>query len=218
VENLDILVGEAKERNLRLQAARSDIEARKALSKAAFWEALPKVDFVASLGGNGLAGGAQDVIFGGDTLRAPFSGTMGEAMRQALKRNYPTWSVGVEVSVPIGLRSGLGEEDRLDAELIIAEQLLIQQARALEEEVRTSYRELFNGKRRLQAARAGVDAAGEQVRIGLIEFQNGRTTAFELVRLGADFAVAQQRYSQATVRSAKAATNLRQLTSGAYGK
>ncbi len=218
VENLDILVGEAKERNLRLQAARSDIEARKALSKAAFWEALPKVDFVASLGGNGLAGGAQDVIFGGDTLRAPFSGTMGEAMRQALKRNYPTWSVGVEVSVPIGLRSGLGEEDRLDAELIIAEQLLIQQARALEEEVRTSYRELFNGKRRLQAARAGVDAAGEQVRIGLIEFQNGRTTAFELVRLGADFAVAQQRYSQAMVRSAKAATNLRQLTSGAYGK
>ena len=58
----------------------------------------------------------------------------------------------------------------------------------------------------------------KKVRIGLIEFQNGRTTAFELVRLGADFAVAQQRYSQAMVRSAKAATHLRQLTSGAYGK
>jgi len=75
---------------------------------------------------------------------------------------------------------------------------------------------LFNGKRRMKAAQEGVDAAREQVRIGFIGFQNGRSTAFELVRLGADFAVAQQRYSQALVRSAKAAANLRQLTSGAY--
>ncbi len=69
----------------------------------------------------------------------------------------------------------------------------------------------------MNAAREGVTAAQEQVRIGLIEFQNGRSTAFELVRLGADFAVAQQRYSQALVRGAKAAASLRQLTSGAYG-
>ena len=82
--------------------------------------------------------------------------------------------------------------------------------------MRQSYRELNNGQRRLKAAREGVQAAQEQVRIGLIEFQNGRSTAFELVRLGADFAAAQQRYSQALVRSAKAAATLKQLTSGAY--
>jgi outer membrane protein TolC len=99
---------------------------------------------------------------------------------------------------------------------VIAEQQQVQLTRTLEEEVRGSCRELFNGQRRMKAAKEGVNAAQEQVRIGLIEFQNGRTTAFELVRLGADFAVAQQRYSQALVRSAKAAANLRQLTSGAY--
>jgi outer membrane protein TolC len=98
----------------------------------------------------------------------------------------------------------------------LAEQQYIQQGRELEEEVRSSYRDLFHGQRRLKAARQGVTAAAEQVRIGLIEFQNGRTTAFELVRLGEDFAVAQQRYSDALVRSAKAAASLRQLTSGAY--
>ena len=98
----------------------------------------------------------------------------------------------------------------------MAEQMFVQQARTLEEQVRTSCRELENGQRRLLASREGVAAAQEQVRIGLIEFQNGRSTAFELVRLGQDFAVAQQRYSQALVRSAKAAATLRQLTSGAY--
>jgi outer membrane protein TolC len=176
---------------------------------------LPRVDLTASLGGSGLAGTAQNVIFNGDTLRTTVGGTFGDATRQALKRDFPSWSLGVEVSVPIGLRSGLGEQERLEAEVVIAEQRRIQVERILEEQVRASYRDLFHGKRRLQAAKEGVLAAQEQVRIGLIEFQNGRSTAFELVRLGADFAVAQQRYTQALVRSAKAAVNLKQLTSGA---
>ena len=50
----------------------------------------------------------------------------------------------------------------------------------------------------------------------MIEFQNGKLTAFELVRLAEDFAVAQQRYSDALVKTVKAAADLRQLTSGYY--
>ena len=79
--------------------------------------------------------------------------------------------------------------------------------------MRATHREVSHGRARRQAAREGVEAAQEQVRIGLLEFHNGRTTAFELVRLGEDFAVAQRRYSEALVRTAKAAATLRQLTS-----
>jgi outer membrane protein len=216
IEPVDSLVSIAIRNNLDLQAAKADVNAASALVSAAGWEALPSVDLVGSLGGSGLAGTAQNVIFGGDTLRTTRGGGFGDAIGQVTKRDFPTWSVGVEVSIPIGFRSGLGEEDRLQAEVMIAEQRYIERTRALEEEVRSSYRELFHGQRRLQAAREGVEAAQEQVRIGLIEFQNGRSTAFELVRLGADFAAAQQRYSEAMVRTAKAATTLKQLTSGAY--
>ncbi len=216
IDNINALVEQAQEKNLTLQAAKADVEARRALSSAAMWESLPKVDLVGSLGGNGLSGTPRNVIFGGDTLRTTVNGSLGDAMGEAVKRKFPQWSLGIEVSIPIMLRSGLGEKDRLDAEVVFAEQRQIQLARALEEQVRASCREVANGSRRLGAAREGVEAAQEQVRIGQIEFQNGRSTAFELVRLGADFAVAQQRYSQALVRSAKAAANLRQLTSGAY--
>lgn len=215
-DDVDALVQRAVARNLALQAARADVEARRALSRAAFWEALPRLDVVGTLGGSGLSGTARDVIFGSDTLRTTRGGTFGDALNQAWKRAFPTWSVGLELTVPIGLRSGLGEQERLEADVVLAEQSLVQQERLLEEEIRAGYRELMNSGKRLAAARNGVQAAQEQVRIGLIEFQNGRTTAFELVRLGADFAVAQQRYSQALVRSAKAAAQLRQLTSGAY--
>jgi outer membrane protein TolC len=65
----------------------------------------------------------------------------------------------------------------------------------------------------LEAAQGGVNASLEQVRIGLIEYRNGRTTAFELTRVSADLATAQQRLSQALVRTAKAYADLKRLTS-----
>lgn len=220
IGEIDVLVEQAKERNLSLQAGKADIEARRSLSNAAFWEMLPDVNLVGSIGGTGFGGVGvpQRIRFGTiDTLIQFPDKSLGDAVNQATKRDFPNWSVGVEVSIPLLLRSGRGERDRLEAEVIIAEQRYISEQRLLEEQVRTTYRELAHGKRRLEAAREGVHAAQEQVRIGLIEFQNGRSTAFELVRLGADFAIAQQRYSQALVRGAKAAATLRQLTSGAYG-
>lgn len=217
VEPVEVVVEHAMKNNLDLQAAQSDVEANRSLADAAGWEMLPSVDLVGSIGGNGLAGSAQDVIFNGDTLRTTVGGGFSDALHEAINRDFRTWSVGVEVRIPIGFRSGLGERDRLQAEVAGAEQRYTEQARALEEQVRASYRELVHGKERVVAAREGVEAAQEQGRIGLIEFHNGRSTAFELVRLSADYAAAQQRYSDAVVRTAKAATTLRQLMSGSAG-
>lgn len=215
-DSVDILVQRAFEGNLDLQAAQKDVEAAQALASAAGWEALPSVNLVGSLGGSGLGGNGQQVIILSDTLPVPPSRSFNDAVTQVTKHLFPNWSVGVEVSIPIGFRSGLGEKDRLEAQVLNAQQTYIEQSRTLEEQIRSTYRELSHGKNRIQAARAGVEAAQEQVRIGLIEFRNGHTTAFELVRLGEDFAVAQQRYSAALVRIAKAAATLKRLTSGAY--
>ncbi|MCI0706840.1 MAG: TolC family protein [Ignavibacteriae bacterium] len=216
LEPIDELVERALRMNLDLQASKRDVEAARALADAAGWEALPSVDLVGTLGGSGLTGRAREVIFGSDTLRTTRGGSLSDALSQVAKREFPNWSVGVEVSIPLGLRRGLGESDRLDAQALGAEQYYVELSRVLEEQVRATYRELSNGKNRLRAAREGVEAAQEQARIGLIEFYNGRTTAFELVRLGEDFGVAHRRYSAALVRTAKAAATLRQLTSGEY--
>lgn len=217
IEDVDRLIEQALQKNLSIQAANAEIESERILLRATNWEYLPQVNLVGSLAGSGLTGSPQDVIFNGTALPGSTrNGSLGDAVNSALKREFPAWSVGITVSIPIGMRSGLGERDRQEAQVVIAEERQIQLKRSLEEQIRASCRELSNSKRRLEAAREGVNAAQEQVRIGQIEFQNGRTTAFELVRLSEDFAVAQQRYSLALVRSAKAAANLRQLTSGAY--
>jgi outer membrane protein TolC len=214
LDDADQLVQKALSGNLDLRAAQGAIDAAKAAASAAGWQVLPRVDLVGSLGGSGLAGTNQPVVFGTDTLRISGGGTFNDAISQVSRRKFPDWGIGIEVVIPIGLRSGLGERDRTEAEVRAAEQSYAELSRALEEQVRAAHREVLHGKNRVTAAIAGVEAAQEQVRIGLIEFQHGRLTAFELVRLGEDFAIAQQRYSSALVRTAKAAATLRQLTSG----
>jgi outer membrane protein TolC len=116
----------------------------------------------------------------------------------------------------LGRRSDTGERDRRRAETALGEQQLVGARRGLEETVRSRCRDLEHAERRLALARDGVAASLEQVRIGRLEFENGRTTAFELVRLAGDLASAQQRYSQALVRGAQAAAALRELTGAQY--
>jgi outer membrane protein TolC len=216
VTDADELVDIALKNNLDLQASQKNVELTQIQRTAAKWKVLPSVNLYGSLNGSGLAGSPQDIIFGGDTLRASRSGTFSNALTQVTRRDYPGWTLGVEINIPIGMRSGLGERDRLEAEVYGAQQMYIAMSRSLEEQVRSAWRELSHGKHRMNAALDAVNAAQDQVRIGLIEFHNGRSTAFELVRLGTDLAVAQQQYSEALVRTAKAVSALKQLTSGKY--
>jgi outer membrane protein TolC len=216
IKPVEELVESALNSNLDLKAMQKYVESAHTLLDAAVWEALPIVDLVGSYSASGLSGSPHEVIFGEDTLRTTRSGSFSNSLNNVFRRDFSGWSLGVEITIPIGLRPGLGEEDRLEAEVLIVQQRYIELSRLLEEQVRSAYRELIHGKDRLRAALDGVRAAQEQVRIGVIEFQNGRLTAFELVRLSEDFAIAQRRYSDALVRTAKSAATLKQLTSGRY--
>ncbi|HEY6435726.1 MAG TPA: TolC family protein, partial [Ignavibacteriaceae bacterium] len=117
---------------------------------------------------------------------------------------------------PIGFRTNIGEKERLEALSYLGEQKYIELTRDIEKSVRKAHRELIHGNKRLRAATDGVEAAQEQIRIGVIQFQSGRMAAFELVRLGEDFAKAQRRYSESLVRTVNAVAKLKQLTSGKY--
>lgn len=216
IEPVDAMIDYALQSNLQLKAVKDEIDASNTLVDAATWNVLPSLDILGSISSAGLGGDHQNVIFGTDTLTTTTSGSYGEMLDQLIKRDYPGWSIGVELSLPIGFRSDIGEKDRLEALSDHAEQRYIELSREIEKSIRKAHRELMHGNSRLRAAEDGVEAAQEQVRIGRIEFQNGRTTAFELVRLGEDFAQAQRRYSEALVRTVNAVAKLKQLTSGKY--
>jgi outer membrane protein TolC len=216
VEDVEMIIDYAMESNLQLKAVEKEIDAANSLVEAAEWEVWPTLDLVGSLSSSGIGGDSQPVIFGSDTLRTTTSGSFGDMLSSVFQRDYPGWSLGLEFSLPIGFRSDLGEKDRLEAVSYLAEQQFVELSRSIEESVRQAHRELTHGNMRLKAAEDGVNAAQDQVRIGRIEFQNGRITAFELVRLGEDFAKAQRRYSESLVKTVNAVARLKQLTSGRY--
>ncbi|HEY7727039.1 MAG TPA: TolC family protein [Candidatus Eisenbacteria bacterium] len=215
-DSLGALLQQAVERNRSLLAARRDVEAARVRARGARWNMLPQLDLIGSLGGNGLAGQRDSVSFGSFTtiVDPSLEGGFSDTWSDVWKRRYPTWSAGLRLTVPIGFRAGAGEHERLRGELEAAEQSYTAAYRALADQVRAAYRDLTNSRKRIEAARMGADASLDQVRIGLLEFRAGRTSAFELVRLAGDVATAQQRYSAALVRTAKAAAELRRLTTG----
>ena len=212
----DGLVAAATANNLQLQALAGEVAAAQARAARARRNALPSLDVFGALGGTGLSGTPQEIEFGGETFTTTVRGDVGESITQAVGYDYPAWELGLTFALPIGGRADGGEADRLAAEVVRAEQQLEAARRRLEADVRDARRALANGRERLAAARLGVEAASEQVRIGVLEFESGQTSAFELVRLAGDQAAAQQRYSRALVRTARAAAVLRQLTGGAY--
>lgn len=216
VRPVEELVLEAEAGNYQLLALAREVEATRAGFDQARRNALPDLDLFGGLGGNGLSGTPQPVDFNGTTFTTDINGDLSDGVAQVFDGSYPNWRVGLAFSVPLGNRGDGGERDRLAAELVRAEQRLEEARRNLDADVRRVHRALENGSERLEAARFGVEAAGEQVRIGVLEFESGRTSAFELVRLGGDLAAAQQRYSRALVRTARAAAVLRLLTGGAY--
>jgi outer membrane protein TolC len=210
-EPLDSLLTRAFRTNHLLLAAEAEVNAAQTQVRAAWWNALPQADLFGSLGGNGLAGQGRDVVFLSDTLHNTRNDHFSDALSQALQRSFPTWTIGLRVTVPLLFREKRGEHQRLQSELDRSRIRYLQLKRAIEAQVRLQFRELEQGNSRIKAAENGVLASVDQTRIGLIQFKNGKTTAFELVRLGADLATAQRRYSQSLVRTAKATAQLTAL-------
>ena len=209
----ETLLSQALERNRSLKAAEMDLESARAREAGGKWNAWPTLDLVGSIGGNGLSGTAQEIEFGGETLTSEFGGSSGDSWNQAISRDYPTWEIGVKFAMPIGLRPGSGERNRLIGERMRQEQRYIDTRRVLEEDVRGYHRELLHAQQRLKAAQEGVDASHEQVRIGVLDYYAGRISAVELVLLAEDLAQAQQSLTRALVKAAKAAAQLKRLTS-----
>lgn len=210
---VDAIIAGALTSNRRLKAVEMDLEAARAREAGGKWNAWPTLDLVGSIGGNGLSGTAQEIEFGGSTFTSDFDGTAGDSWSQAIGRDYPNWSIGVKFAMPIGLRTGGGERDRLSAERMRREQLYMDTKRKLEEDVRAYHRELLHAGQRLAAAQEGVEASMEQVRIGVLDYDTGRISAVEIVLLAEDLARAQQSLTRALVKAAKATSQLHKLTS-----
>jgi len=218
VEPLGAVLARALDANPSLRAARADSAAARARERRAAANAWPSIEAFGGYGASGLSGIGRQIVFGADTVGAAFDRGFGDAWDQVSGRDYPEWSFGLRIRTTLGWRADRGERERALGNLERAREALRARWLALESAVRAAHREAGLSQEALDAALTLVAAAEEQARIARLEYQSGRGTAYDLVNFEADLAGARLREAEVRVRIARAATELRRLTTSVPGR
>ena len=112
---------------------------------------LPSVNLVASMTNNGLAGEANRIQDSG--IPAFFVGGLGRSLGQVLRRNFPDYSVGLEVRVPIRNRRAQADVTRTLLERRRSQMSMQQQVNNVRREVQSAVVLLEQAHIRYLAAR-----------------------------------------------------------------
>src|SRR5207237_5920149 len=126
--------------------------------------------------------------------------------------NDVDWTFGLRLRMPIGCRADRRQGEVQRGNLDRTREPLRAQTRGLETSVRQAHREAVLSQDALRAMHELVDAVREQARIGRLEYQAGRTTAYDLVGIEADLARPELRESRVLVRVARSLVELDRLT------
>jgi outer membrane protein TolC len=198
--DLDAIVSKAIDGRYDVARARNDV-ANAATGVEYFGnQKLPDVRLETSYRGNGL-GGSQLLrtgVFPGVVTGRVDSG-FGDVLGQVFGRDYPTWSLGVTVSYPLGhsyeelsaVRAGV--ERRQAAARVASLQLDVAAA------LRQAARQIRSTAEREDAARAGAALAAERSRDEQRRYEAGLSTSFLVTQAQRDLLQAQVSLLQATL-------------------
>jgi len=193
---------------------------------------LPTVDFFATYAGSGLSGVAQ--VYGacplgylnattecvnltnGATSAVPVTGKqyggISQSLSQVFNGQYPNYSVGLTVQVPVRNRSAQADAARA---LLEQRQLVEQLQRTknqVEQDVRTAEIGVIQAKARVEAARKAVILNQQTLDAEQKKFKLGESTVFLVIQAQRDLSTAEGNEVQARSTYAKAITQFRQVT------
>jgi outer membrane protein TolC len=191
-----------------LARARQDLDI--AVTNVSFFrnQTLPDVRFEASYRTGG-AGGTQILRSG------PFPGEItgvarrnfGDVLGQLFTHEYPTWSVGVTASYPIGQSYDEANHARAEIERRQAAHRIASLELQVAETVRRAARQVQSTAERIEAARAGETLAVERLDVERKRFDAGLSTTFLVTQAQRDLLQAQVNRLQATLDHQSAVVN-----------
>jgi outer membrane protein TolC len=190
--DMDAAVTRALGGRADLVRARKDIDSAQANLKFSGNQKLPDVRLNASYAANGL-GGTQVLRTGGfpGTIVGPGPATdFGTVLNQLLANNYPTWTVGLSVSYPIGRSNEEASYARSRLERTQAgERLKGSEARAIQQVRDAGWKIEMNAKR-IETTRAASNLAEQRLDAERKRFEVGLSTSFLVIQAQRDLAQA----------------------------
>jgi len=167
----------------------------------------PRVDASATIGAAGLAGTAlaTDPITGQPTgLR---STAYPRAIRQIIAGDFPSWSVGVSVAVPILNIGARAEAKRAQLDFEQSKATEDQTRQNIQVDVRKAVRDIDTAAKEIGASRTAREAAEQNVDAERKRYENGMTTNFNVLQIQQQLSDARVRELQALVGYNKAVAN-----------
>ena len=180
-------------------------------AKVAKHVTLPSLDLEASYGFGGLDGDASiEDPDTGEVIKT--DGNFGGAYDQLTNWQFPHWSVGLNLTVPIGNNQAKG---RLAQRRYEAQQGDVQLGALKQEitrQVRFAVRALYDGAAAVDAATASMVLAERNVEAEQTKFDNGLSTNFQLSQIQEDLANAQLALIRAHLDYRKSMVGYREVT------
>jgi outer membrane protein len=198
--DVDAVVAQALDSRYDLGRARNDV--RNAATDVEFLsnQKLPDVRIETSYSGTGL-GGSQLLRTGGfpGVVTGRVDSGFGDVLGQVFGRDYPTWSLGVTISYPLGrsfeqVSAVRASVERRQADARVAS-LQLDVART----IRQAARQLGSAAEREDAARAGAGLAEQRFESEQRRYDVGLSTSFLVTQAQRDLLQAQVNLLQATL-------------------
>ena len=202
---LDVALQEAERNRPELVTANNNILNQEITIQAARNGLLPVLDLFGTYAPTGLSGNRH--IKG-----LIFPGGLGDSFSQAFRGNYPDYSFGMSLQIPIRNRAAQAD---MTIALLQERQLrtqLQQQKNAVAQDVRNAVIAVTQSKAQVAAAVKATDLAQQTYDAEKKKFQLGESTVFLVIQTQRDLATAEGNEVKAHSTYAKALTQLNQAT------
>ncbi len=209
-------LADAMSRRPEIAAMTADVRATEAQTALAKDALRPQVDVVGGYTMRGLAGthNPQTVAFPGVITPFPdvLAGALGQSYAMLFQQRFPDASIGVSVDVPLGRRGAKGDYGAAQAQQRQASLRLSQTRDRLAVDVLNAATALETAAARIQSTRAGLAAAGTQLRAEQDRFDAGASTNFLVLTRQNDLQQAQLAEISALADYRKAQTEFARAT------
>jgi len=213
--SLEDLVQIAVSRRPDLEQTRINIENAKIGLKGSRSQLLPSLDLQAAFQHNGLSGSINELLAPGLAPRVVdmyFVGGYGTAMAQLLRRNFPDYSLGFQLNIPIMNRSARADMALDMLNIRQAELNAQRQVNQMLVDVRNAVIAIQNAQARYEAARKERVLQEQTLDAEQKKYALGASTVFFVIQYQRDLAQAQSNEVAASAQYAKARVDLERVT------
>ena len=206
--DVDAAVAKALDQRYDISRAGRDLDNTQATIEFLDNQRLPDVRLETSYRGNGLAG-TQFLRGGGfpGSIIGTRNRGFGDALGQVFSDDYPTWSLGVTVSYPLGHSYEAANLARVQVERRQATQRIASLRIEAAETVRRAGRQIRSSAERVEAARAGAALAQERLDSEKKRLGVGLSTTFLVTQAQRDLLEAQVNLLQTSLDFESALVN-----------